>query len=240
MKPFNKDKNNIAIIFLFVLLIVACSKHKKTLSGTDKLPFLYQNAKLDSTRHQVYIRAFKKEQLLEIWAKDKADSSYILLESYPFCTTSGKLGPKRREGDLQIPEGVYTINHFNTKSRFYLSLGLNYPNKSDSLRSNFERLGNEIYIHGACATIGCIPITNSKIEEVFYLSKKAFDNGQHRVRVDIFPFRFNKNNKQIFKEYDEHSELWNELEAIQIDFEKEKKLRKVMINEKGAYLIYTQ
>jgi murein L,D-transpeptidase YafK len=61
--------------------------------------------------YELFLRAFKKEQALEVWIKEKGKDQYILLTTYEFCTSSGTLGPKRKEGDLQIPEGIYYINH---------------------------------------------------------------------------------------------------------------------------------
>ena len=49
---------------------------------------------------------------------------------------SGTTGPKRAEGDYQVPEGFYYINEFNPNSKYHLSLGLNYPNASDKILSD--------------------------------------------------------------------------------------------------------
>ena len=102
---------------------------------------------------------------MEVWIKEASKDYYVLLNTYDFCTTSGTLGPKRKEGDLQIPEGIYTINHFNPQSNFYLSLGINYPNASDKILSDPVHPGGDIYLHGNCVTIGCIPLTDDKIKE---------------------------------------------------------------------------
>src|SRR6187431_1939904 len=84
----------------------------------------------------LFLRVFKKEQKIEVWVKEKERPTYALLRTYDFCSTSGMLGPKRQEGDLQIPEGIYYINHFNPLSNFHLSLGINYPNASDKILSD--------------------------------------------------------------------------------------------------------
>ncbi|MEZ4932004.1 MAG: hypothetical protein R2788_07790 [Saprospiraceae bacterium] len=80
---------------------------------------------------EIFIRAFKQEEIVELWAKNKTDDFFVEIKKYTFCKSSGKLGPKRKEGDGQIPEGFYHIDRFNPNSKFYLSLGLNYPNGSD-------------------------------------------------------------------------------------------------------------
>lgn len=98
---------------------------------------MYFNAKrLSMEKFQLFIRAFKREDKLEVWIKERNKTQFVLLQTYDFCATSGSLGPKRKQGDLQIPEGVYHINHFNPVSNFYLSLGINYPNASDLILSN--------------------------------------------------------------------------------------------------------
>ena len=82
---------------------------------------------------RLYLRAFKQEKKIEIWAKNSYDEEFVFIKDYDICATSGVLGPKRRQGDGQIPEGFYHINKFNPASNFYLSLGINYPNASDKI-----------------------------------------------------------------------------------------------------------
>lgn len=138
----------------------------------------FTSKKLEYEGFQLFLRAFKKEQQLEVWVREAEDDQFTLLHTYPFCATSGKVGPKRKEGDLQIPEGIYQINHFNPQSNFYLSLGINYPNASDKILSDKHQPGGSIYIHGNCVTIGCIPITDDKIKELYILAVEARNNGQ--------------------------------------------------------------
>ncbi|WP_368737359.1 murein L,D-transpeptidase family protein, partial [Acinetobacter pittii] len=80
------------------------------------------------------------------------------------CALSGVLGPKRKEGDYQVPEGFYYINEFRPNSNYHLALGLNYPNAADIQWSDSLHPGNEIFIHGGCITVGCIPIQDHQIE----------------------------------------------------------------------------
>ena len=91
----------------------------------------FDDAGLSYIGFHLFLRVFKKEKTIEAWVKEKRKDDFTLLHTYSFCASSGTLGPKRKEGDLQIPEGVYEINHFNPQSSFYLSLGINYPNASD-------------------------------------------------------------------------------------------------------------
>jgi len=103
---------------------------------------------------------------------------------------AGSLGPKRIEGDYQVPEGFYYISEFNPKSEFNLALKVNYPNQSDKLLSDSLRPGGGIYIHGSCITVGCIPITDGQIEELYLLAANAKSNGEDFIPVHIFPVRF--------------------------------------------------
>lgn len=121
-------------------------------------------------------------------AKGASDVPYKLIREYDVCQTSGQLGPKRKQGDRQIPEGYYHIDRFNPHSAFYLSLGLNYPNRSDRVLGN-QNPGGDIFIHGACVTIGCLPITDDKIKELYVFCVEARSSGQRTIPVTIFPTR---------------------------------------------------
>jgi murein L,D-transpeptidase YafK len=104
---------------------------------------------------------------------------------------SGAMGPKRMEGDYQVPEGFYYINEFNPNSLYHLSLGLNYPNASDRILSDSSRPGNNIYIHGNCVSTGCIPISDVPIEELYYIASNVKAQGQDFIPVHVFPVRYN-------------------------------------------------
>ncbi len=135
----------------------------------------------------ILLRVFKRDAVLELWAEG-AEARYVLVGSYAVCASSGDLGPKRREGDGQVPEGFYRLNQFNPVSAYHLSLGLDYPNAADR-RMTRSRPGGAIYIHGDCVTIGCIPITNVGIEEVYVAAVLARSAGQAAIPVHLFPTR---------------------------------------------------
>jgi murein L,D-transpeptidase YafK len=199
----------------------------------------FSDKKIAFEKFQLFLRAFKKEQKLEVWVKEKGKEEFVLLHTYDFCTMSGVLGPKRREGDLQIPEGVYHINHFNPLSNFYLSLGLNYPNASDKILSHATQPGGSIYIHGNCVTIGCIPITDEKIKELYVLAVEARNNGQEKIPVHVFPAKLNEGVvDKLASECaaDEKTKsFWKNLEPIYQDFELTKKVKAVKVNSTGRY-----
>ncbi len=55
----------------------------------------------------IYIRIFKMDRILELWVQTAERDSFKLLKEYRICATSGDVGPKRKQGDGQIPEGFY-------------------------------------------------------------------------------------------------------------------------------------
>jgi murein L,D-transpeptidase YafK len=88
----------------------------------------------------VLIRLYKEERILEVWKQDRT-GKFALLNFYPICKFSGKLGPKVAEGDRQAPEGFYEItsNQMNPQSSEYLSFNIGFPNAFDR---SLGRTGN--------------------------------------------------------------------------------------------------
>jgi murein L,D-transpeptidase YafK len=179
------------------------------------------------------------ERQLEVWVKKAADSTFSFYKSYPFCALSGDVGPKRKQGDGQVPEGFYYINRFNPQSNFYLSLGINYPNASDKILGH-SNPGGDIFIHGSCVTVGCIPIADDKIKELYVLCVEARNNGQQFIPVHIFPMRLNENNLILLekKEVPEsQKKFWKNLQAGYVYFENEKRIPTLSVDKQGYYLI---
>jgi murein L,D-transpeptidase YafK len=142
--------------------------------------------KLQQPELALTILVFKKEMSVELWSHHPHKEK---LATYSMTGFSGLLGPKNKQGDKQIPEGVYQATVLNPQSRFHLSVGINYPNKNDLQRakaSGINQPGNHIYIHGNRYTIGCVPVGDSNIEEIFYATYKA---GVQRTQVVIAPHR---------------------------------------------------
>lgn len=135
----------------------------------------------------VFIRAFKQEKTLELWLQNK-DRKFELFRTHPIAAASGDLGPKLREGDRQVPEGFYFVppSQMNPQSNFHLSFNIGYPNKYDLAH---DRTGTFIMVHGSDVSIGCLAMTDEKIEEIYTLCDAAHQNGQKFFRVHIFPFR---------------------------------------------------
>jgi murein L,D-transpeptidase YafK len=143
---------------------------------------------LDPARLEVFFRLIKTNRALEVWARNQGEAAFQLLRTYPLAATSGTLGPKRRAGDEQVPEGFYTIERFNPQSAFHLSLGLDYPTPDDILASGVADPGGDIFLHGSNVTVGCLPLTDAGIEEVYLLAVAARAAGQVRIAVHLFPF----------------------------------------------------
>ena len=183
--------------------------------------------------------AYKDNDLLEVYAKTKLAKSYKKILSYDICSRSGILGPKRKQGDEQVPEGFYHINRFNPKSNFYLSLGLNYPNLADEKKSNASNLGGDIFIHGSCVTIGCLPMTDNLMKEVYLLAVYAKNNGQNNIPVYIFPFKMSDQNmttyKTKFKDNKELISFWDNLKFGYDKFFKSSKELNIKVKENGDY-----
>lgn len=190
---------------------------------------------LKSDDLNVLFVAYKNEKEFDVFAKKSSEVKYKKIATYNICKLSGLLGPKRKEGDGQVPEGFYYINNFNPVSTYYLSLGINYPNQSDKVKSTFPRLGGDIYIHGKCVTIGCLPMTDDKIKEIYLYALYAKDCGQLKIPVYIFPFRMTSENMTTNKIYPQWADFWNNLKIGYDKFEKEKKELKISVDKKGNY-----
>ena len=129
----------------------------------------------------------KQERTLEVWAR--SGDRWVRYRSYPVLAASGGPGPKLREGDRQVPEGVYRLTHLNPASSYHLSIRVDYPNAFDRARGAEDRraaLGGDIYIHGRDVSIGCLAIGDDNIEELFTL---VADVGLRNARIVIAPAR---------------------------------------------------
>ncbi|MCL9805634.1 hypothetical protein NAT51_08875 [Flavobacterium amniphilum] len=152
----------------------------------------FLNAKIDTANFEIALLAFKDSKKLELYIKNP-ETPYHLIKTYDFTAFSGKIGPKLKNGDKQIPEGIYTMEYLNPNSRYHLSLKVSYPNAFDLEKAKSDHrtdLGGDIMIHGKKVTIGCIPIGDSNIEEVFTLAAKS---SNQKFPIIISPTDFRKN-----------------------------------------------
>lgn len=191
----------------------------------------------EETFGNMFIRVFKQEAILEIWVQ-KPDRKYIKFKEFKIYAVSGKLGPKRERGDAQAPEGFYYINEFNPVSNYYLSLGINYPNESDMKLSTAPNKGDDIFIHGAAVSAGCLAMSNYYIEDIYICAVKAHSNGQQRIPVQIFPFKPTIINLEYYSHFADckpFSKFWNNLAKGYQFFERTNRLPEVVVDSEGYY-----
>jgi hypothetical protein len=134
----------------------------------------------------IALLAFKKEQEIQLWAKDDAHN-WRMIHKYRLTAFSGQLGPKLRENDRQIPEGVYRLTSFNPFSSMHLSMMINYPNNFDRLQASKEgrrKLGGNIFLHGKTLSVGCLAVGDKAIDELFLLVYRV---GLAHAKVIIAP-----------------------------------------------------
>ena len=200
---------------------------------------LFSSKGLELGSADIFIRAFKREAQLEVWGKTHGEKEFKLIKTYEICASSGDPGPKRKQGDSQVPEGFYEIDRFNPSSNFYLSLGLNYPNASDKILGYKANYGGDIFIHGNCVTIGCMPLTDDKIKEVYLMAIEARAGGQQKIPVHVFPCRLNAEGmKHLENKFSSHSDLiafWKNLQPGYQFFEEKRSLPAISVLPSGAY-----
>jgi len=138
------------------------------------------------------------EQSRALWPEDTVTERIVIYkrERLLSLTTGGlnflncqialgfaPLGHKDREGDGRTPEGQYAIDFKNDKSRYHLSLRIDYPRPADRERAAALGVdpGGDIMIHGQPNwlapqpdevlagdwTLGCVAVSNAEIERIF-------------------------------------------------------------------------
>ena len=154
------------------------------------------------------VRIFKEESELEIWKRD-GTGKFALLKTYPMCRWSGKLGPKKQNGDRQAPEGFYNVNvrMLNPKSQYYLSFDVGFPNK---LEKALGYTGEALMVHGACSSSGCYAMTDEGVGEIYAVVREALKGGQTAFQVQAFPFRMTPQNMAKHRS-DPNIAFWKDL-----------------------------
>jgi hypothetical protein len=150
----------------------------------------FQAAGLTYPAQQLAYVSFKDARRLEVYGRMSSAAPWALVAEYPILAASGGPGPKLREGDEQVPEGVYLAELLNANSKFHLSIRLNYPNAFDRQMASAEgrtQLGGDIMIHGGASSIGCLAIGNEGAEDLFVLAALV---GKEQVRIVVSPTDF--------------------------------------------------
>lgn len=185
----------------------------------------------------IFLRAFKEERVLELFVRNRETGKYDLFRTYPIAGQSGTLGPKLAEGDGQVPEGFYFVSakSMNPNSKFHLSFNIGYPNAYDTFH---KRTGSHIMIHGSTVSIGCLAMTDEKIEEIFTLADACLRNSRELFRVHLFPFRMTSE-RMASAAGGPHESFWNNLKEGYDRFESDRIPPDVSVSG-GNYVFKTE
>ena len=174
------------------IALAGCDPDSITPTGRSQAPLSEKTLAEIEAKHMdkdspILVRIFKEEAELEVWKKNR-DGEFALLKTYPICRWSGDLGPKKKEGDRQAPEGFYTITpgQMNPNSNYYLAFNTGYPNAFDRA---WNCTGSELMVHGDCSSRGCYAMTDEQIQEIYALARDSFFGGQKEFQFEAFPFR---------------------------------------------------
>ncbi len=188
------------VLAIFAIIMSGCTTSVLDVADRGDIP-VPPKAKAEmkkrglSPTSPVLVRIFKRESELELW-KMNATGQYVLFKTYPMCRWSGKLGPKKADGDRQAPEGYYMVSAsmLNPSSKYFLSFNLGYPN---SLEKALGYTGNALMVHGACSSSGCFAITDKHVAEVYAIARDALRGGQTEFQVQSYPFRMTPENMAL-------------------------------------------
>jgi murein L,D-transpeptidase YafK len=119
-----------------------------------------------------------------------------VVRSYHIALGLNPTGQKERSGDFRTPEGDYRLDRRNSRSDYFLSIKVSYPNEADLRRARARhwQTGGSIMIHGLPNllkhdvdyyqrtdwTDGCIAVSNADMVEIWMLTP---DNAP----IDILP-----------------------------------------------------
>jgi hypothetical protein len=156
----------------------------------DRLADHFARAGVDFPARQITLVALKDRRQLQLYVR--SDDTWRYVTSWPILGASGQIGPKLRQGDRQVPEGIYPAESLNPNSRFHLALRVGYPNQLDrrlAAREGRTDLGGDIMIHGSDASVGCLAMGDRAAEDIFVLAALA---GVENVRILICPVDFRR------------------------------------------------
>ncbi len=135
---------------------------------------------------KITLIGLKDEEVLLVFARDR-QGKLKQVKMYPVVDASGLPGPKLKQGDKQVPEGIYKISGLHPNSIAYLALRVNYPNEEDKANAKKDKrtnLGGDIEIHGSFWSTGCLAMGNTAIEDIFVL---ANDVGCENIQLILSP-----------------------------------------------------
>jgi murein L,D-transpeptidase YafK len=191
-------KELILALVIFVLIAAAVSVRAATVeerlqqygaAARARLSPHFEKQRVSYPPRELIFVGLKEEKRLEIYARS-GTNDFRFVRSYPILAASGVAGPKLREGDRQVPEGIYPIELLNPNSSYHLSMRIGYPNAFDraqAAKENRTKLGGDIMIHGNAKSIGCLAMGDEASEDLFVL---AADTGIERITVILAPVDF--------------------------------------------------
>ena len=210
-------------------------------AATSRIGRVFEAKGIPYPAEEIYLRVFKEEEVLELWVKPADQSRFRLLRTYEICALAGQPGPKRRQGDEQVPEGFYMIDLFNPMSAYHLSLRVDYPNRRDRIANRGRPMGGDIFIHGGCKSIGCIAVTDAGIQDIYWMAVEARSMGQQAIPVHIFPARPDSDvmRRLLAGSADRPAlqEFWRSLEPGYRHFEQNRRVPHVSVDAHGRYLV---
>ena len=226
------------MVVCFAVSLAACNTtttldHRKGLAPQPQTLVAQSERSGAKASSPVLIRIFKQSNELELWRMIN-DGSYALVKTYNICAYSGELGPKKKQGDRQAPEGFYAIgaSQMNYHSIRYLSADTGYPNMYDRVHGY---TGAALMIHGGCDSAGCYAIEDQPVQEVFTAIRDSLKAGQKQVQVQIYPFKLNALN-MFFNKDNKNIDFWQQLKLGYDKFEADRRELKVTVVNK-RYLI---
>ena len=162
------------LLFMVLALVSAIAsparaQPAKALAPIPASTLALMAAKGTTAAAPLLLRAYKKEAEIEVW-KRAGSGRFVHVKTYPICRWSGQLGPKRKTGDRQTPEGFYTVakSQMNPNSAYYLSFDIGYPNAFDRAHGF---TGSAVMVHGVCSSMGCFAMTDAVAGELFAIAR---------------------------------------------------------------------
>lgn len=218
-----------------------------TSTNTDHLSGQILHRQLVYDKLDILLIAYKYELILQLWVKPhNAPSEYVHIKSFDITDPNVSiLGPKSRYGDQLTPEGIYQLEFYPSLrwSDFYLAFRINYPNQHDLTRRQYwqikEKSGGDINIHGSCVSIGCIPIGNPDIIELFLLIRENQKQG-NSVNMHIYPLMFDQDYaatviKSSTKNKTQLGDFWQSLRKVYNHISRYQKIPQIFINKTSGY-----
>jgi hypothetical protein len=194
---------------------------------------LFADAGVTFPAAEIYFRAFKAEARLEVWANAGTGDPMKPIATYGICKMSGDIGPKRQEGDSQVPEGFYELSFLKNDSAYHLAMRVSYPNAFDRKEATGSP-GGAIMVHGNCVSIGCVAMSDERIEELWTMVRPIYDK-KHKVALHVFPSRdidaLVKN-----EHYVKHRELWRILARAMHGFDADHLQPKIGFDDHHNYV----